>query len=346
MGSPLGPTLANIFLCHHEKHWLDNCPSEFKPLYFKRYVDDIFCLFSDENHVQSFLGYLNTRHPNMNFTIENEVDNALPFLDVNVIRSNEHFITSIYRKPTFSGVYTNFSSFIPDLYKRNLVSTLLFRTFTICSSWELMHREVVNLKAILRKNSYPKHLTEKLIKKFFAKVNKVKLPVTTVPKQEFTILLPFLGVVSTKVKRNLELLSKKYLHCSKITVIFKSPSRLKSVFSFKDKLPPHIVSGVIYHYTCSSCNATYIGKTKRHTHHRLSEHAGVSPLTGKLLKGQQSTTVRDHMLECHTRVSTDDFKIIGRDNNDWHLKIKESLFIKRDKPSLNIQGTSFPLALF
>ena len=52
------------------------------------------------------------------------------------------------------------------------------------------------------------------------------------------------------------------------------------------------------------------------------------------------------MLECHTRVNTDDFKIIGRDNYDWHLEIKESLFIKRDKPSLNIQGTSFPLALF
>ena len=32
MGSPLGPTLANAFLCHHEKTWLDECPSEFKPI--------------------------------------------------------------------------------------------------------------------------------------------------------------------------------------------------------------------------------------------------------------------------------------------------------------------------
>ena len=31
MGSPLGPTLANVFLCYHEKIWLQNCPSEFKP---------------------------------------------------------------------------------------------------------------------------------------------------------------------------------------------------------------------------------------------------------------------------------------------------------------------------
>ena len=45
MGSPLGPTLANIFLCHHETMCLKNCPKSFKPVYYKRYVDDIFVLF-------------------------------------------------------------------------------------------------------------------------------------------------------------------------------------------------------------------------------------------------------------------------------------------------------------
>ena len=42
MGSPLGPTLANVFLCH----WLDYCLSHFKPIVCRRYVDDIFILFS------------------------------------------------------------------------------------------------------------------------------------------------------------------------------------------------------------------------------------------------------------------------------------------------------------
>ena len=150
-------------------------------------------------YVQLFLTYMNSRHPNMTFTFENEVNNSLPFLDVKVIRSNHQFVTSIYRKPTFSGVYTNYSSYIPDLYKQNLVSTLLFRIFTVCSSWELMHREVESLKLILRKNSYPKYLTEKLVKKFFNKVKAVKTPVATVPKQQFTIVLPYLGTVTNKV---------------------------------------------------------------------------------------------------------------------------------------------------
>ena len=45
MGSPLGPTLANIFLCHYEDIWLRNCSLECKPSYYKRYVDNIFVFF-------------------------------------------------------------------------------------------------------------------------------------------------------------------------------------------------------------------------------------------------------------------------------------------------------------
>ena len=345
MGSPLGPTLANIFLCFHERHWLSQCPASFKPLYFKRYVDDIFCLFRDRSHVQDFLAYLNARHPNMNFTHEDESNSSLPFLDVNVIRSNGNFVTSIYRKPTFSGVYTNFNSFLPDLYKKSLVSTLLFRLFTICSSWELVDKEVTNLKKILRRNAFPASTIDRLVKTFFTRMRN-RTPVHTVPKQQFQIILPFLGSVSGKVHKKLKSLAKRYLPGSEIVVIFKSPSRLSSVFNFKDKLPLYLVSGVIYKYTCSRCNSTYVGKTKRHTHHRFAEHAGRSPLTGKLVKGQGSTTVRDHMLTCDTVVSNDNFEILGRDSVDYYLKIKESIFIKLEKPSLNKQGKSIPLALF
>ena len=46
MGSPLGLTLANAFLCFHEKKWLEQCPDKFKPVYCRRYADDIFALFN------------------------------------------------------------------------------------------------------------------------------------------------------------------------------------------------------------------------------------------------------------------------------------------------------------
>ena len=54
IGSPLGPTLANVFLCYHEKVWLQNCPSEFKPAIYRRYVDDTFLLFRSKHTSKNF----------------------------------------------------------------------------------------------------------------------------------------------------------------------------------------------------------------------------------------------------------------------------------------------------
>ena len=71
MGSPLSPVFANIFMGHHEKIWLNNCDSS-KPLMYRRYVDDIFCLFNNETEAFSFLEFLNKQHPNVKFTYESE----------------------------------------------------------------------------------------------------------------------------------------------------------------------------------------------------------------------------------------------------------------------------------
>ena len=48
---------------------------------------------------------------------------------------------------------------------------------------------------------------------------------------------------------------------------------------------------------------------------KVWEHQGVSPGTGKHLKGTLSTAVRDHMLDCNHIVVWDDFKVLGRESN-------------------------------
>ena len=109
MGSPLGPILANIFLCYHESNWLKDWPKDCKPVYYKRYVDDIFVLFNKPEHAQFILEYMNKKHKNMKFSIETEINGSLSFLDVKIFRENDKFVTSVFRKETFSGVYTNTS---------------------------------------------------------------------------------------------------------------------------------------------------------------------------------------------------------------------------------------------
>ncbi|XP_068735304.1 uncharacterized protein [Montipora capricornis] len=80
MGSPLSPVLANLFMGHHEKRWLENYNSGIK--FYRRYVDDTFALFNTEQDALSFFSYINSQHPNIKFTMEKEENHKLPFLDV------------------------------------------------------------------------------------------------------------------------------------------------------------------------------------------------------------------------------------------------------------------------
>ena len=54
MGSPLGPILAGIFMSKLESNYLDNCPTHFKPQFYKRYVDDTFAVFNNETEANFF----------------------------------------------------------------------------------------------------------------------------------------------------------------------------------------------------------------------------------------------------------------------------------------------------
>ena len=106
MRSPVGPILANIFLSHHEENRLNKCPIKFKPSFYRRYVD-IFVLFESSESADSFCKYMSSRHQNINFTVEKEHVGLLSFLEVRICRKNDKFVISVYRKPTFSGVFTN-----------------------------------------------------------------------------------------------------------------------------------------------------------------------------------------------------------------------------------------------
>ena len=65
----------------------------------------------------------------MSFSTETVKESKLSFLDVEIIREQGRFTTRIYRKPTFSGVYTNYESFLPAVYKFDMVYTLVYRCF-------------------------------------------------------------------------------------------------------------------------------------------------------------------------------------------------------------------------
>ena len=71
--------------------------------------------------------------------IELEQNDEIPFRDILLKRNlDSSFSTSIYRKKTFTGLYTKWDSLTPRKYKTNLVCTLAYRCIRICSSPRLL----------------------------------------------------------------------------------------------------------------------------------------------------------------------------------------------------------------
>ena len=142
-----------------------------------------------------------------------------------------------------------------------------------------------------------------------------------------------LGEISLQTRTKWRKSLKDLLNTCKLQIVFKSQRKPSNVFRFKDGLPPDLVSGVVYKYTCGRCNSTYYGETDRHLKVMSGEHIGISPLTFKKTKPSKESAIRDHLLNCNNIPSFEEFTILTNRNNKFVLEIKESLLNKRDRPN-------------
>ena len=158
-----------------------------------RCVDDTFALSDERKSASEFLQYLNTRHNNIKFTIEFEENCEIPFLDILAKRCPDNaFMTSIYQKKKFTGLYTNWDSFNPRKYKVNLMCTLTYSCFRICSSPTLLQFTLIDLRKLLLQNGYPQGIKNYSINDVLKKNrNKLNSPVFTVAKKDLIILSPY-----------------------------------------------------------------------------------------------------------------------------------------------------------
>ena len=164
----------------------------------RRYVNDCFFLFKSFDSVPLFLNYLNHQHSSISFTSELEKDGKLPFLDIEISRSNGKFSTSVYRKHTFTGLFTHLHSFIPLTYKRSLVYCLLHRIFNLYSNYENFHAQLEVVQKLFNMNGF---LPTCLINLFV-----ISLTISSNPNPMFTLfprkwsISPFLSLAHTLFK--------------------------------------------------------------------------------------------------------------------------------------------------
>ena len=165
MGNPLGVTLANFFMAHCEKLLFSSTDLSF-PVFYARYIDDIFCIFRSNVDWKPFFSLLNSMHPNLQFTFEESNDSLLPFLDVHVQLREGGSDTWVFRKKTHTNVVLNFQAVAQIIWKSGLIMCFLNRAHRICSSVHLFYKEVAILKSMFIQNAYPAHFFDRFISNF------------------------------------------------------------------------------------------------------------------------------------------------------------------------------------
>ena len=163
MGSLLAPVLANLFMRHNGKLWIENSQGT-PPSFYRGYVDDICSVFNNSFEAKEYFNYIDTSHHNIKFTMENEVNKIIPFLDVLIDNSQNILKTSTYHKSTYSGLLLNYTSFTSRFYKIGLIKCLIDRAYKISNTWPGFHDDVTKIKDVLKRNCYPPFILDKIIK--------------------------------------------------------------------------------------------------------------------------------------------------------------------------------------
>ena len=189
-------------------------------------------------------------------------------------------------------------------------------------------------------------MIDKCIKEFLDKILAPKPVVSTVPKKDLLIDLPYLGTLSLQIRTRINRIMKSKLPYCNVRFVFETKCKISNFFTFKVKTPLFLPSGIVYKFQCGSCNATYYGKTKLHFKVKICEHLGISALTGKIVKSDDDSAIKEHLLFCNHTLDFEDLSILETNNNYFKVTLMEGLLINRKHPPLNKNIQSLPLELF
>ena len=296
---------------------------------YRRYVNDIICLFNSESDVDKFYEFLNKQHPNIKFIFKKQQNNQIIFLDILIKIIGENFSATIFRKKVTIGLFTNHLCFTPLSYKIDLAKTLIHRAFKICSNWCLFHDEVNNIKKYLEKNSYPKNFIDREIKTYLEKQFNIEPPKVSNTVKFNYYKLPYNCHFAKTIKQKLKKICDQYCKDLSVKIVF-TPFKVGDLFSIKDATLKLLKSFVVYKFVCPGCNACYIGGTSRHLSTSIEEH----------LEKDKKSHIFKHLNENHNckNLSTPDcFQIIDSASSKFRLKLKEAMHITWTKPLLNRQ---------
>ncbi|BHF72281.1 hypothetical protein SprV_0401534500 [Sparganum proliferum] len=276
-----------------------------RPKFWARYVDDTFVVI-ERDQVLTFQEHLNAVFPDIQFTMEEEENNQLAFLDVLVCRKDCGGLkTKVFRKATNTIQVLNFNSNHPISHKRSCVRTLYRRVETHCSEPEDKIAELKYLRWVFKANGYPCNFVNRCIRKRNERPNRTDT--------KSSRALPYVKNVSEAVGRLLAPLGVGIAHRPEATI-------RRLVMKPKDPLPRQETSGVVYRIWCSCGESNYVGETGRQLRTRMAEHAAA------VRRNDASSQVAAHPTGPGHTFQFDEAEILARVDNRVSRELLESWF--------------------
>lgn len=305
MGSPLSPVVANIFMDHFEVKALSSAP--LKPRKWVRYVDDTFVVWPHgAEELTNFLNHLNGVHERIQFTMETEDANQLPFLDVLVKKKrNGQLGYTVYRKATHTNRYLHAHSHHHPSQLHSVIKTLMKRSESL-SDAEHRKVELKQIQNALNRNGYSNHLIQKVMKKKQKKTPEIEVVARTT--------LPYVKNVTDKIGR---VLSK-----NNVQAIFKPCRTVASLLSNpKEKIP--LEHQGVYKIPCNDCDLAYIGQTNRKISARIEEHKNA------IAKKQSTSALVQHINNTGHSINFQESSMLAAEKRLHPRIIREAIEIEK-----------------
>lgn len=266
MGNPLSPMISEALMTKFE---MDLKAENLLPKNWCRYVDDVFATIK-ESEVENTLRILNSRYESINFTFEKENNKSITFLDLKLERIENRIDFSVYRKPTSTDRYITEDSFCSFQHKTAAFHSMAHRLCKLPLSIKNFQSELEYMKNLAEINGFNKSLIEKIVKKHSKQIKMNNL--STLHAQNKTLQSKNVQRVSFTYTPTITNRLMSSFERENMSIVYNNNNKLKCLLgSTKDKTPIEEKSG-IYEISCSTCDAKYIGQTKRNIGTRFKEH--------------------------------------------------------------------------
>ena len=267
------------------------------------------CSVIPRNQIAQFLLHLNSIEPSIQFTFEVNMIISLPFLDVLLTQYNGCVHTSVYRKPSHTDRYLDFTSHHPSIHKTAVVRTLFSRANVLSSSPVSLEKECTRICQALNGNNYPASFVSR------SKIPKPSRQQSDEHDQKHSIALPYIRGLSEAIKRVFSEVDVRVVHHPHTTL-------RRELVHLKAPIPSMQKSGVVYYIPCSECSEVYIGQTERPLATRLKEHKAAVKFTKT-----DVSAVAEHIWHRQHQMDFQSATILAQDHDmhrrcfleSWHI---------------------------